>query len=545
MECDNFWVYLGAEEPPGKFVFLPLFTFCEVRAIAKILSFLLFLFFMSYFIILRFKYEEKFKEMIATSIFSFFDDLEICNKNATPPSEFALSNNSRILNPNEDEFDKIQIELSHEDLEKTSFPSFEKNEIELLNKQIENSLKKTEVIVQPYKEPVYILDFEECCCSCFCECWYQNIYKNKIKAKYQEIMKIMRKKFQRNLKPFCFYILMIGTFVFNPWRYFISIFFNACNNSLSSNKGVSALFSFLDLICGSFAMVLYFFVISFNSTQAEFLKIYLFDKSYRARLIYFHITKAMIFGVIHFILKLLYKIAFSFGFPFDNFNDPYSIAWLIFKNCFFLISIKFYQTNFWVSIERDCQILRAHAHYFAIQNNLIKLTPRANNIYDLIKKLEGKSECAKKNFDEFLSIDFDSPSLNNNEKIMNEAQKFEAKLEKCLQKSIISLRQELNIIDNQRYKNILRNQGYINYLPKLLIFLMTIMALLILIFLSISLYSIIKLSEKIDNYSLYLNHISEMGCLAICMFEYLILPFLMYYSLKKTTYFNIKRKKNY
>lgn len=544
MECNNFWLYLGAEESHEGFEYLPLNDNVILRALSKISSLFLFLFILFYIVVLKVKYKEKFQDMISSSIFSFFDDLEMWDDNSLKSivDDFCLKSNAQILDLNEDDLNNIRkLRSIKDEVEKTtSFPSFEKNQIDLLNKEIASSFKRNEEDVHKNRELIYVCDFEDCFCSCLCECCYQNIYKNKIKKFFVNLWKKTVEKFERNLKCFCFYFLMIGTFLFNPLRNFLSIFFNACHHNLSSDKTISVFFSFLDLICGSFAMVLYFFFISFASTQAEFFKIYLFDKSYRARLIYFHLKKAMIFGFLHFILKLLYKIAFLFESPFDNMNDPYAIAWLFFKNCFFLASIKFYYINFWYYIEADCQILRAHARYFTIQSSLLKMIPQPDNIYHLLKKIMIKIPNDSKQYQNPSFSKFYNPKTSRFDILL-----FEEKVQKYCKRLNATLREELNIIDRQKFKNILRNQGYLRYIPRLLIFSLIGMSISLLIFLSLSLLSFIKLSENYNDYLLFLNHVAGIGYLAVSIFECSFLPFLMYYSLKKTTYFNLKTKKNY
>lgn len=546
MECNNFWLYFGAEEKHKGFNYLPLDDNAVLRALSKISSLFLFLFMVIYIIVLKVKYKAKFQEMISSSIFSFFDDLELWNDNSLKSivDDFCLKTNTnvQILDINENDVDNFQkLRFNNDEIEKTtSLPSFDKNEIDLLNKEIASSFKKNEEDRQKDRELIYICNFEDCFCNCLCDCCYQSIYKNIIKKFFVNLWKMIVEKFKRNLKYFCFYFLMIGTFLFNPLRNFLSIFFNACHDNLSSDKTISVFFSFLDLICGSFAMVLYFFFISFASTQAEFFKIYLFDKSYRARLIYFHLKKALIFGFLHFILKLLYKIAFLFESPFDNMNDPYDIAWLFFKNCFFLASIKCYYVNFWFYIEGDCEILRAHARYFVIQSGMLKLIPKPDSIYHFLKKIMGK---APNEWEENESPCF-SKSHNSKTSRIN-IFLFEEKIQKYCQRLNLSLHEELKIIDRQKFQNILRNQGYLRYIPRVLIFSLISMSVSLLVFLSMSLLSLSKLSEMCDEYSLFLNRLAGIGYLAVSVFECLALPFLMYYSLKKTTYFNLKRKKNY
>lgn len=548
MDCDSLLLYLGAELADSSNSY-SLEDNYALTAIGKIVSLVFFLYIMILFMFLRIRRKEKIKKMIEDSIFSFLDDLNDSKKvskedlkkkempDSSPTDNYLfeeLRDNNFVMNYRSETAGKIIPTYS-----------FYQNEINLLNKEIENSFKQKDIIMKPkYNQETYICNFEENCCICLCDIWYINIYQNIIKRKYKHFSEKFVHCYYRNLKPFCFYVIMLGTFLFNPLRNFVSVFFNSCNDyTLSSynSSTINIVFGFLDLICGSFALVLYIFLISFLSTQAEFKKIYLFDKTYRARLIHFHLKKAFIFGILHFIWKFLYKLSIGYDFPFDNENNPGSVVWLLFKNCFFLFSIKIYHKSFWVSIERDCRNLQAQSNYFIIQNNLIKSIPQADKIYLMIKKIIWK-ESEKKREEQFIIEPFAYNKKDNGLKdsqfnnMSTEASILEEILDKTYCKLNENIKDELKIINNQCFKNIIRNHGIRAIIPNILIISLLIMSFFLLISLSISLVSL--LSKNLD----YLNKISNTACLLIKFFEYSILPFLMYYSLKKKTYFSSQRK---
>lgn len=531
MNCSDIFVFMGSEPNINilNFNYKPDYLSLVIGAVNKMIALIIFVTILIYLLIVQIFFKKKITNMITSSVFSIFDDLLEENPEKHPYKR-SVNNQVEINIPlnNVNEVFEI-LEKNYVKIEK--LPSFEKNELNILNKKIENALRKD----QENKEEgfnfdkdgeIYICNFEKCCCECLCRCWYEYIYKNCILRSLKKIDKILTNIWMKNLKGFSFFFIMMGSFVFNPLRNILSLLFNDCNSKVFDGVGKQFFFLFfhlIDLFCGSAVFVLYIFIISFLGTQAEFFKIYLFDKCYKARLIYFHLKKAIIFGFLHFCLKLCYKITMKTVYPFDYVLDPFSSSWIIFRNLFLILSIQFYHTNNTTSIDQDCMNIRAQAHYFAIQSNMLKRVPGAKDIYKILKK-QIKS-C--KNFQ--LNI-----KENNKDNILIY---LDFKLRKTFNKSKIFLNEELDIIVAQKFKNVLRNEGYVKYLPKILIILLIIHFFLNFLFSSVIL---IQTTTIID--ASRFGGFFEIVRILIRIYENTIIPFLIYFCLKKTTYFHFRKE---
>ena len=548
MDCSDPLVLMGAglgfdRFTPGltsdKYFFL--------RAANKIISAVQIVLVILTLIIMKVGFNEKLQKLMESSVFSFLDDLS---------DEFEKSGKHDSKMDEEERF--ISLLRSDRTDEVLSFQSIDRNEIKLLHKSMQVLRKDIEKSFENHEnynnegedddKEIIICNCYQCFCECLCKCWIERIYKPYISYFFLFLFNKVKRAFLRNIKAFSFYFLMIGIFIYNPLRNILSFFVNACNKDsydIDQLYFYIILINFIDLICGSLGLMSFFFMISFINTQREFIKVYLFDRTYRARLIYFHLKKAIIFGLIHFLLKLSYKLALLFQVPTDDLIDtPYAAPWLMFKNVFLLLSVDFYNSMFIAGVEQDCRTIRAQAQYFIIQNNLIKSLPLADKVYMILKKeinettfsnikhiYEGNinkdfPSCTKKINESSTDTETDKININRfSEKIVRKCKK--------LHKSLID---ELSIIDNQRFQNVLRNRGYLRYLPRIFTILMAIVSSLVIFFADIILLKIFNFDTDLTN----LIYFAGVGYSIISFIQCSLFPVLIYYCLKKTTFFNMK-----
>ena len=521
MQCENFIYYLGAPLVMSESSYIPSDIASEfnlyLRSINQIISFLLFLFFIFGFLILRFCfrrfYQEKIANMLENSIFSFLADLDedgIFNSETSDQSPQKM--------PQSPKLNLHKTVNSVFDLRSTSHPSFEMNEMLMLHREIETSFRKYDETPVQKKESreIYICDFHECCCECCCEFWLQTIYNNHVRSWMRQAWRKLQVFFLKEIKSFCFYSLMIGAFIYHPMKNIGAFMVNVCNNKMIENQSlfylIEIFFALLDLLCGSLTVIIFLFTLSFLGTRSEFLKTYLFDKGYRARMIYFHLKKAKMFGVLYIIFRIVYKSAFFYDYPMSDANySSYSLVFVIFINSFLLSIVEPFSGFKIMPIDQDCRILRGHSQYFAIQNNLLKYTPQANDIYKFLKKRARK---VKSKFSLLTA--------------------FEMRLHK---KGVVlakELKEELIIIEAQKFKNVTKNKGYARYLPVLLYFFMVADLVFTLICSFILLYRSCYPQTNMHN----LAHCAQIGFSFISLFECTTMPVMMFWCLKKKTILN-------
>ena len=562
MSCEGFMDYLGANMDPENHKD----SFDEwnttFRATNKIISSLMISFtLISVFFLQCFSKKSK-ERMIESSIFSFLNDLQE-EEPEDSPAEFSM---------------KIEENLPMKDIDSmkfdgrtTSHSSFEVNEIILRQKEIETAMQKETSESNESKE-VYICDVNECFWTCLCQCWLELFYRKYLLKCYSNLVQRMERSFKKNIKAFCFYFLMIGAFVYHPVRDMIYFLLNLCNARFIQNNGVfgflQVFFLIVEMVCASSALVLFLFTISFLDTQSEFLKTYMWDKSYRARMIYFHLKKALIIGFMHFLLKLAYKSVFLFKYPaYDIIETPFALAFLMFGNIFIASMINLNSSTSTVPIDQDCRLLKGHASYFAIQNHLLKKMPQARDIYSIIKKKIAKNKLQISKKSKFLTIDGASTmedlySQTTNMQSLFNPQKptsipFNPRqptsipfsphqstsipildiffLEQKIRKKCLILKKdltdELAIIEQQKFKNILRNN--VKYLPTVLIILLTIDTVLTVIFTGMM---FLKLRFFPEIHAIC--HLVHIGYTILSFFECSLLPFLIFFTIKKSNFFD-------
>ena len=449
--------------------------------------------------------------LIESSIFSFLADLD---------EDIAF--NSATVDKSTTSHKNLQITVNSViDARSTSHPSFEMNEVLMLQKGIEIAIRQHEELSVERTESreIYICDFNECCCECCCEFWLKKIYERYVLSWVRRIWKKAKAFYLKQIKYICVYSLLIGTFIYHPMRNIGAFIVNGCNRQMIDNEEafyfIEVFFAFIDFLCGALSLVLFLFTVSFLGTRNEFLKTYLFDKGYRARMIFFHYKKAKIYGFMYICTRMAYKIAFFYEYPMnDVMESSYTLVFMIFINVYLLLSINLLTAMKIMPIEQDCRILRAHAQYFAIQNNLLKSTPRANDVYKFIKK-----QIKKRNKLVFLNL-----------------RKMEEKLMKSYRKMVTNLKEELVIIEEQNFKNIAKNTRYSKYLSVFLLILMVGDLLLT----SVCCMILLLRNTYPEIWLHNLDYTAKIGISILSLFECTLLPFLIFYCLKKKTFSECK-----
>ena len=311
MSCDTFIEYLGAPSAFSEIeeTYLNSNEFnLYVRVVTRIISIFTCFIVISYIVFFKFYGKEKRKKKLDTwfeaSIFSHLSDLN--NDTGATSSPILKSLESIDKSPD------LNIQSDGRST------SFEVTEIMLVQRGLENSMKN-HYSYSPKNDfeiarETYIFNCHECFCECLCECWLQNCYKTRIKPFFRNFSQSTSLFFAKNVKFFYFYGLIVGGFLNHPLRNLGSFIVNECNKEYIGNNEVfsflKVLFSIVDLICGSLAVILFLFTLSFLGTKDEFLKSYLFDKGYRARLIHFHLKKALFFGFFLMVFRIMTKIGF-------------------------------------------------------------------------------------------------------------------------------------------------------------------------------------------------------------------------------------------
>lgn len=544
--CSNFIDWLGSASDFEDKNFLNYYDNEEnyewaiaIRATNKIICifFLLIIFFYCLFYRCLFKkrLQSSLKLILKSTIFSFLDDLPDEKERQAEKRKSELFPNA----PPEKIKCEIHIEIQKKSSKEIksrlvqdgiSIPSSDYDRTEL-KKELEVLKKQTESYeIEKESNQIYLCDFNECCCSCWCDMWRVKVYEKMVRPCFQKIAKSIQHGFKRNLKFFCFYFLILGPFIYNPLREVFTLFFNHCAVT-EINKYVLdflyLLFLFVDLFCGSMTIMLYVFIISFLNTRMELLRIYFVDKTYRANLMYYHLNKGLYFAGLFCCFKLAYKTSMLFLYAcYDMMEGPYSVLWLFFKSVLLLSLIKFSNSMNNESIKENCKMLRAHARYFVLQNALLKQIPKADYIYHIIKK-----EVKKKEKDGFSINGEDNlfESLKKMDLVLDIERFFAEKIKHKCRKVERNLRQELKIIESQKFRNVLRNKGYLRYLPCFFIVFFTFFNV-IQIFDSIVLLIKYEVSTEI-----VAENIVTVGVSIASFVECSVLPVLIFYCVRKST----------
>lgn len=309
----------------------------------------------------------------------------------------------------------------------------------------------------------YICNLYECCCECCCDYWSQNIFKHL----YSIYLNFKQKTFLffiLNSKKFCFYVIYVGIFFQIALRNTFSIFLSDC---LQSKMGdyflfLFGIFSLMDIFLGAIFFFSNVFLISFLSTRREFLAINPSNKQARGRIIYYHLNKGIIYGLLHLIFQLALKMIYFFKRPFYEVyegSDTAIFSLLKFSFLFFFIVHNYTNWKRTGLIKEDCDILKFQNRYFAIQNTFLKFLPHQTNFLKFIKcYLKGKKVMPSSS-SSFESFETPLATTSEIKKKQDFLKSFERDLEMHLRYVKLQLHEQLSIVERQKFKRILRNRG--------------------------------------------------------------------------------------
>lgn len=456
-----------------------------------------------------------------SSIFSFLDDLPR-QSDIEEFREFMVE--LEKLTPSQFK-KKIPI------LDTTSLPSFDFEEKDARDNMAHLLKDKT----TPCQE-VYICDCNDCFINCCCKFWLETVHKKYISPSLSAAKRTFETFYYQNLTEISFYCSTLVPFVFVSLREIFSVAFNECaleKMDVFLQQFFYVIFFFVDLFCGSLYIALFIFVISFLNTRKELLRIYHFHKSFRAKLVYYHLNKSLKFGVLYFLLKLFFKAALVFEFAcYDMMESDYSIVWIIFKTLFLLFSIKFSNSLSHSSIEGDCLYQLAHAKYFAVQSILLNQIPNAKTVYETIKRKILKLK-NKRVFTDHSINDEDQffISLTNKEKL--DLKFLKNKFANWCERAKNDLIADIQIIEGQKFNNILRNNGYLRYIPSVFLLIFILNSILALI------NGIALLIKSKYNYQPIKDVNFLFFATIITFIDTCVFPILIFFCLKKST---IKKK---
>lgn len=453
--------------------------------------------------------------------------------NISSKQNFSTSSNSKKMS---NEFRKRSITQTTHNLDKSHNTNIIVDEaFSFEGKNKENLTSKTSMEEEQdyYQNPVYICDFYECCCECCCDCWFDCIYK-RLAKKYCEVkMKIIFSAVA-NAKKNYFFFIVIGMFYETSIINILSMIISRCLYEKLGNyfNILLVIFSIFQIVGSALYFFANVFLISFLSTRREFTRIDPNDRIGRGRLVYYHINKAYIYAFLHFILQMLVKMIFFFERPFYEVNEgsDTSLFWFLKYSFFFsFIMLRYSNWNKSSLIQEDCEIQKNQNKFFAIKNVLLKYLPRAEHVYQIIKEGEvekgmNASFQAKKSFFE-----------NREQKKSKQIILFGDELQKNLKTTKAELSSTLTIIDQQKFKRILRNRGTFTFIPKILIFVFILHSLTYIVI------CILSLMEK----NLLNFDIGEKttNLILVCVFilnisEFTLIPILVCFTLRRRYYFD-------
>ena len=445
-----------------------------------------------------------------------------------------------------------EIECAHERKGSTQFIEVEQEKI--IEEIHENpSLNEEPGTIVKYKERIdsntinlnpsldiyrnfYICNCYECCCECCCDWWFRSIfyslYSIYLKFKQKTLIFLIK-----NSKMLCFCFIIVGVFFEMALRNAFSILVSDC---LKIELGhyftiIFVLFSIVDFVCGAAFFFANVFLFSFLSTRREFLAVNPSDKRSRGRIIFYHLSKGFLYGFLHFVFQLFFRAIFLFYRPFFEVDEGSDTAiFSLLKNSFFFLFI-LHNYNNWKStvlIQEDCDILKFQNRYFAIQNTFLKFLPNQNTLLKFIKVyFHGKNQSS----DSFMSVD--TPT-NNKEVLINSIEKrsFLNSLNKDLEMNLLYLKmqlnEQLNIVEKQKFKRILRNRGLYPMLQVTVIYFMFLSSFVYMIICGACL---IKMNTSFV-YSDTTYHLLYIAIFLLNISEITVIPLMFKYSLEQRFY---------
>jgi len=338
----------------------------------------------------------------------------------------------------------------------------------------------------------------------------------------------------------CFYFIIVGVFFEMALRNAFSIIVSDCLRIKLGNYFTITfiIFTIVDFVCGAAFFFSNVFLFSFLSTRREFLAVNPSDKRIRGRIIFYHLSKAFLYGFLHLVFQMFFRAISLFFRPFYEVDEGWDTAiFSLLKNSF-LFSFILYNYSNWKStvlIQEDCDILKFQNRYFAIQNTFLKFLPNQNTLLKFIKLyFRGKNRSA----DSFMNVDTQRNNKELVQKSINSIKKlsFLKNLNKDLEMNLfylkIQLNEQLNIVEKQKFKRILRNRGLYPMIQVIVIYFMFFSSFLYIV---ICCACLIKLKTQFD-YSDTIYHLLYLAIFILNISEITVIPLMFKYSLEQRFY---------
>lgn len=357
---------------------------------------------------------------------------------------------------------------------------------------------------------VYICDCNDCCFEC-CPDIFQIKLIKPITHFIESQNNRLRRHLLENCKIICYFLIYMSPFLDKSLSNVLSVMISAC---LKEKIGAyfQIFYIFYSIIYVTLQSLFFFaciFISSFISTKRELMEIDCNDKTSRGYLVYYHVKKAFVFSCFHFFLQMILQAIFLLT---DSFfsstmgND--SLLFCLLKNMLYFCFIVSKYPNFRNinQIQHDDNVLKSQFKYFNIQNFLIKYLPKENSVYEAIKEKNVLNH-------EFIDLN--------------------AILEKKLRQAKKNLKEELKIIEKQKFQVILRNRGVSPLIPIALMWYIIIDSFLSII---IAIVFLMKLNySEIIPFSVFT--ICNVLNIILTILEFAFLPWLIRIALHSKTFF--------
>ena len=309
----------------------------------------------------------------------------------------------------------------------------------------------------------YICNCYECCCDCCCNCWFQYFF-DRVNRIYLKCKLRLFVNLIKHVKSLCFCFIIVGVSFEISFRNAFAILVSDClQNQLGGYFSiVFTLFTVTDLLLGALFFFATVFLISFLTTRREFLAVNPNDKKTRGRMVFYHLNKGFTYGIFHLCFQMVFKIIFLFERPFyevDEGSDTAIFSLLKYTFLFLFIMHNYHNWKSTVLIQDDCDVLKFQNRYFTIQNTFLKFVPNQKSLLRFLKYyVYGKSVSSSS------ILEFDSPGVNvrkssGNNETKDLVRNFSKDLEMNLCYVKLQLEEQLGIVDRQKFRRILKNQG--------------------------------------------------------------------------------------
>ena len=448
-----------------------------------------------------------------------------------------ISNNEDIDIISDNKKSSFCIEMDHERIIEKIYEKPELNDYKGKLEHIETRASSLNPALDIYRN-FYICNCYECCCECCCDCWFQYIFYV-FYSVYQRFKQKTLLFLINNAKKLCFIFIIAGVFFEMTLRNSTAILVSDCleRHIHAFFKIFIVIFSLVDLISSasfSFAIV---FLVSFLCTRREFLKVNPRDKQARGRMIFYHLNKALVYGVLHLVFQLIYRTIFLYQRPFyelDEGSDTVIFCLLKYSFLFLFIVHNYHNWKRTILIQEDCDILKFQNRYFAIQNIFLKFLPNEKTLLKFLKfYIYGKNRSNSS----FMSDD--TPRAENttpvNSNIINDFVK-DLDMNLCYVK--LQLNEQLNIIEKQKFKRILRNRGLYPTIQLIIVYVLLITSAM-----NMVIGSIILIRENTEyEYSEGMYSMIYFCIFIFNIIECTLFPLMFKYTLKRSYYLDFEEE---